>query len=74
MIDNLINELKYFLNFGISPTLRMIIVGILLIIGLLFMRKIVKILTDTKIRKIKKFWFIFLCVLFLYLAVFVATA
>ncbi|MDD3397471.1 MAG: hypothetical protein PHR96_02895 [Clostridia bacterium] len=66
--------IRNFLNLEISPTLRMMIVGILFIIGLLFMRKIVKIITDTKVRKMKKFWIILLCALFIYLAVFVATA
>lgn len=74
MIANLINDIKDFLNFGISPTVKIMIVGILLIISLLFMRKIVKIIDNDKVRKLKKFWLILLCVLFIYLAVFVATA
>lgn len=71
---NLINEIKDFLNFGISPTIKILIVGIFLIIGLLLLRKIVKIIDNAKIRKLKKFGLILLCVLFIYLAVFVATA
>jgi len=70
---NLVNEIKDFLIFGISPTIRILIVGIFLIIGLLLFKKIVKIIDNAKIRKLKKFGLILLCVLFIYFAVFVAT-
>jgi len=73
-LSDFFNSIRNFIRFGISPTLKYFILGVLLIISLLLMRKVVKIIADSKTRMIKKFLFIFLCALFIYSTVFVATA
>ncbi|MDD2227020.1 MAG: hypothetical protein PHH71_00340 [Clostridia bacterium] len=73
-IEKFIEDIRIFLNTEISREARSLIVGVLLIIGLILMIKVVKMLNDSKTRKMKKFWTTFFCVLFILASAFVATA
>ncbi len=72
-MQEFINNIANFLKFEVSLTVRILIVGILTILGLLAMKNAIKFLGDSKVKFFKKFFTILLCVVLILLAVFVAT-
>lgn len=72
-MQEFINSIKEFINFGITPGVRVLLVGILAIFTLLVFRRVIKILGDSKVKFFPKFFTILLLVLLIFLTVFVAT-
>ena len=62
-----------FFSNEITPLVRILIVGLLTIIAILAMKNAIKFLGDSKVKFWKKFFTILICVVFLLMAVFVAT-